>query len=158
MNVAITVKAGDRFEGLLSGSTLNPTNSKITLKMVRKLHAAAGEGQTNGTAPREAALVGSGPEHALNLDVKDIADMVISEFAPLENSKLANGMLRFLDSARSLPDLSVQALLQDFKPMPTSQATRPAESARCKSGFQKGQTRPTFLSILGTQAPGISSV
>ncbi|EXJ82059.1 hypothetical protein A1O1_08128 [Capronia coronata CBS 617.96] len=90
LSIAITVKSGDRFEGLLTGSTLNPTNSKITMKMVRKSHPAA-SGQTNGTGYREAALVGSSPEHAMNFDVKDIADLVIPEFSPPENFKLANG-------------------------------------------------------------------
>ncbi|EXJ77414.1 hypothetical protein A1O3_09640 [Capronia epimyces CBS 606.96] len=91
LNIVVTVKSGERFEGLLAGSTLNPANSKIALKMVRKLQPAAG-GQVNGTATREAALVGSSPEHAMNFDVKDIADMLVSEFSPPENSKPVNGI------------------------------------------------------------------
>ncbi|KIX08091.1 uncharacterized protein Z518_02746 [Rhinocladiella mackenziei CBS 650.93] len=90
LNIIITVKSGERFEGILSGSTLNPTHSKITMKMVRKIQPAA-VGQVNGAAPREAALTGSSPEYAMNFDVKDMADMIISEFSLPENSKLANG-------------------------------------------------------------------
>ncbi|KAI1630247.1 hypothetical protein EDD37DRAFT_96854 [Exophiala viscosa] len=90
LTIVITVKSGDSYEGLLSGSTFNPSNSKVTLKMVRKLPAAVG-GQTNGAASREAALIGSSPEHAMNFDVKDMADMYIAEFSLPENPKLANG-------------------------------------------------------------------
>ncbi len=86
----MTAKSGEKFEGLLSGSTFSPSTSRVTLKMVRKLQPAAA-GQINGAAPREAALVGSSPEYAMNFDLSDMADMAITEFSPPEISKLANG-------------------------------------------------------------------
>lgn len=91
LNVVITTKSGEKFEGLLSGSAFSQPSSRITLKMVRKLQAAAG-GQVNGAAPREAALVGSSPEYAMNFDLKDMIDMTIADFAVPEATKLANGM------------------------------------------------------------------
>jgi hypothetical protein len=91
LSIVMTAKSGEKFEGLLSGSTFSPSTSKVTLKMVRKLQPAAA-GQVNGAAPREAALVGSSPEYAMNFDLSDMADMAIAEFSPPETSKLANGM------------------------------------------------------------------
>ncbi|EXJ71471.1 uncharacterized protein A1O5_05279 [Cladophialophora psammophila CBS 110553] len=86
LNIIVTSKSGEKFEGLLSGSSLTPASTKITLKMVRKLQP-----QANGVASREAALVGSSPEHAMNFDLKDMADMTIADFSLPETSKLTNG-------------------------------------------------------------------
>lgn len=91
LNVVITTKSGDKFEGLLSGSAFSQQNSRITLKMARKLQSATG-GQVNGAASREATLVGSSPEYAMNFDLKDMMDMMIADFAVAEATKLANGM------------------------------------------------------------------
>ncbi|KAK6380914.1 poly(A)-binding protein binding protein [Exophiala oligosperma] len=90
LNVVITTKSGDKFEGLLSGSAFSQQNSRITLKMARKLQSATG-GQVNGAASREATLVGSSPEYAMNFDLKDMMDMMIADFAVAEATKLANG-------------------------------------------------------------------
>ncbi|KIX95372.1 uncharacterized protein Z520_08889 [Fonsecaea multimorphosa CBS 102226] len=90
LNIVLTSKSGEKFEGLLSGSSLTPTSTKITLKMVRKLQPAT-SGQANGVASREAALVGSSPEYAMNFDLKDMADMSIADFSLPETSKLTNG-------------------------------------------------------------------
>ena len=60
------------------------------MKMVKKLHSA-NVGQVNGSANREAALVGSSPEYAMNFDLKDMADLTIAEFSLPEKSRLPNG-------------------------------------------------------------------
>jgi len=90
LNVVITTKSGEKFEGLLSGSAFGQPSSRITLKMVRKSQSAAG-GQVNGAASREATFVGSSPEYAMNFDLKDMIDMTIPEFVVPEATKLANG-------------------------------------------------------------------
>ncbi|OAL37299.1 hypothetical protein AYO20_03475 [Fonsecaea nubica] len=92
LNIVLTSKSGEKFEGLLSGSSLTPTSTRITLKMVRKIQPAT-SGQANGVATREAALVGSSPEYAMNFDLKDTADMTIADFSLPETSKLTNGMV-----------------------------------------------------------------
>lgn len=91
LTIIVTVKNGDRFEGLLSGS--NPQNgfSKMTLKMVKKSHAA----QANGPAFPEAAFVGASPDYALNVDMKEITDVSIPDFAPAQSTKAANGIPPF---------------------------------------------------------------
>ena len=88
MDVVIVVKSGEKYEGLLCGSNVNNAPFKLSLKMVRKLQPA----QVNGSGPREAALVGASPEHVMNFDWKDVADLSIPEFAAPEASKTANGL------------------------------------------------------------------
>ncbi|EXJ58979.1 hypothetical protein A1O7_06410 [Cladophialophora yegresii CBS 114405] len=90
LNIIVTSQVGEKFEGLLAGSSLTAANSRITLKMVRKMQPATG-GHINGVASREAALVGSSPEYAMNFDLKDLADMTIADFTLPEAGKLANG-------------------------------------------------------------------
>ncbi|KAJ9606620.1 poly(A)-binding protein binding protein [Cladophialophora chaetospira] len=90
LDIAIITKTGEKFEGLLSGSSFSPASSKITLKMVKRLQPAPA-GQVNGVATREAALVGSSPEHAMNFDLRDLADSSIAELAFPEAPKLSNG-------------------------------------------------------------------
>ena len=83
------MKNGERFEGLLAGSTLLSASAKITLKMTKKL---AGDGpSSNGIASREAALVGSSPDHAMTFDVKELADIQIPDFSIPQPTKLSNG-------------------------------------------------------------------
>jgi hypothetical protein len=93
LNIVVTSKSGEKFEGLLSGSSLTSANSRIALKMVRKVHPVTG-GNINGVAPREAALVGLSPEYAMNFDLRDLADMTIAEFTLPEAGKLSNGTYR----------------------------------------------------------------
>lgn len=52
-------------------------------------------GQVNGNASREAALVGSSPDYALNFDLKDIADLTIAELTLPDAPKLSNGTYAF---------------------------------------------------------------
>lgn len=87
LNVVVTAKSGEKYEGLLSGSNLNAPSYKVTLKMVKKVQSA----QVNGTTSREAAFAGTSPEHAMNFDLRDVSDFQISEFILTESSKLANG-------------------------------------------------------------------
>lgn len=83
------MKNGERFEGLLAGSTLPAASAKITLKMTKKL--AGDAPSSNGIASREAALIGSSPDHAMTFEVKDLADIQIPEFSIPQPTKMANG-------------------------------------------------------------------
>lgn len=87
LNVVVAAKSGEKYTGLLSGRDLNGPSCKVTLKMVKKTQSA----QVNGTTSREAAFVGTSPEHAMSFDLKDVADFQVSDFILTESSKLANG-------------------------------------------------------------------
>lgn len=89
--ITINTKTGDKFEGIMSG-TSQPQEPRLTLKMTKKHHASS-TGQANGVAAGEAALVGTGPEHTMSFDSKDIAEISISELTFAEPAKLSNGMM-----------------------------------------------------------------
>ena len=94
LNVVVTTKAGDNFEGLMAGSSATPGSTRITLKMTKRLQQVD-IGSTNGTAAREAALTGTSPEHAVTFDVRDITDLQIPAFSMAEPTKVANGKSTF---------------------------------------------------------------
>lgn len=155
LTVVLTLNSGDKFEGLLSGSMLSPSNSKIALKMVKKVQSASA-GQTNGTAAtREAAFIGASPEHTMNFDVKDLTDMTIPEFSIPENSKLANGM-RLCVATRTRLILDLQAPRPVSRLTPTFLATRPVENASFKNGSPKALIPTISLWSRATQPPGIN--
>ena len=91
--VTINTKTGDKFEGIMSSSS-QPPDSRITLKMTKKQHSSQ-VGQANGVAAGEAALVGTGPEHTMSFDSKDVTEISILELMPAEVAKLPNGMMPF---------------------------------------------------------------
>lgn len=89
--VTINTKTGDKFEGIMSGSS-QPPDSRVTLKMTKKQYSLQ-PGQSNGVAAGEAALVGTGPEHTMSFDSKNITEISISGLTPAETAKLPNGMM-----------------------------------------------------------------
>jgi len=82
-------RSGDKYEGIYAGSNIASGNVKVSLKMTKKVHNASA--QTNGFVAREAALVGSSPEHIMNFDMRDVVDVSISSFVPVEAAKTTNG-------------------------------------------------------------------
>lgn len=88
--MVVTTKAGEVFEGLMAGSSVASGSTQISLKMTKKSQAAD-SGQANGASSREAALVGSSPEHAVTFDVRDITDIHIPAFSLPEPPRMANG-------------------------------------------------------------------
>ena len=89
--ITINTKTGDKFEGIMSGSS-QPQEPRLTLKMTKKYHASQ-IGKANGIAAGEAALVGTGPEHTMSFDSKDITEISISELTIAEPAKLPNGIM-----------------------------------------------------------------
>lgn len=58
--------------------------------MAKKIQESAG-GQVNGVVSREAALIGSGPEHSIDFDLRDVADIAISNLSLPELAKSESG-------------------------------------------------------------------
>jgi hypothetical protein len=88
--VTITSKSGEAYEGIFSYSTPDSTETNITLKMTRRTHSA-GEAQTNGVAEHDSPFVGSGPDFAMTFNVRDVADVNISELSIPDAIKSQNG-------------------------------------------------------------------
>ena len=74
----------------MAGSAVASGNTRISLKMAKK-NIQSDTGHANGAVSREAALVGTSPEHAVAFDVRDITDVQIPAFSMPESTKMANG-------------------------------------------------------------------
>ncbi len=74
----------------MAGSSVASGSARISLKMTNKSQPVD-DGPTNGASSREAAFVGSSPEHAVTFDVKEIADIHIPTFSMPEPTRMANG-------------------------------------------------------------------
>lgn len=86
----ITVKNGDKYSGIFSSSSLEPNDSSFILKMVQKTHSE--EAQANGVAEHEIIFVGSGKDHAMAFDVKDVVELSVENVSSTETaSKNQNG-------------------------------------------------------------------
>jgi hypothetical protein len=129
--VTINTKTGDKFEGIMSGSSQLP-DSRVTLKMTKKQHSLQA-GQVNGVAAGEAALVGTGPEHTMSFDSKDITEISISELTPAEPTKLPNGMMPSVIDYSKTNMKQVRVL--SFRQTPTFHAAKFVASASFNVGF-----------------------
>jgi hypothetical protein len=85
--VTVTLKSGDRFAGIWAGTNLPAANSKMTIKMAKKLAHTT----SNGVVNQDPGYTGPRPDHSMTFDVKDIADLEIPNFSAPETAKSANG-------------------------------------------------------------------
>lgn len=69
----ITLKNGEKYSGVLSGTSLDPSELRYVFKMVKKLLPAAGA-QTNGSSEVSDDYVGVGDYHVMSFDMSDVAD------------------------------------------------------------------------------------
>ncbi|KAJ5281830.1 hypothetical protein N7478_007202 [Penicillium angulare] len=92
LHTTITTKNGDTYTGVFSSSTLEPTDSSFSLKMVQR---APEENKTNGVNDATTPYLGAGIDHAMSFDIKDIADISVPNVVPAEVSvKESNGGFR----------------------------------------------------------------
>lgn len=89
----LTTKSGDKFEGIFAGLAGLPNNGRITLKMTKRVHSSPVT-QPNGTTSREAAFIGSSPDHTMSIELRDMADLTIPEFSLPQTTKQTNGKLK----------------------------------------------------------------
>jgi hypothetical protein len=89
-SLTVMTKSGETYEGILSYSTPDSTETNITLSMTRKTHSA-GEVQTNGIAEHDAPFVGLGPDFAMTFNVRDVVDVNISDLSIPDAVKSQNG-------------------------------------------------------------------
>ncbi|KAF2742455.1 hypothetical protein M011DRAFT_266920 [Sporormia fimetaria CBS 119925] len=105
----ITLKNGEQYTGVLSGSALDPTNTKYVFKMVKRVHPT-GEAQPNGTSEASGEYVGEGDSHVRAFDVADVAQYSVPQVA-LDKSpgKHQNGVSGF----RTDTDISGNATIRE---------------------------------------------
>ncbi|KNG43920.1 pab1 binding protein [Stemphylium lycopersici] len=73
----ITLKNGEKYSGVLSGTSLDPSELRYVFKMVKKLMPAA-NAQTNGTGDTSDDYVGAGDYHVMSFDMSDVADFNVN--------------------------------------------------------------------------------
>ena len=83
------VKNGDTFKGIFYGFALESVESAFSLKMVQ--HIKAGSSEANGSVEPFCDFVGSGDDHAMAFDIKDIIDLNIEGMTLSSSNKIANG-------------------------------------------------------------------
>lgn len=98
----ITLKNGEKYTGVLSGTSLDPTEMRYVFKMVKKVQAA-GDTQANGTLELSDDYIGVGDNHVMSFDMSDVADFhVCNVILDKTQSKAQNGMSSFLDDQLAL--------------------------------------------------------
>ena len=91
VTVVLTTKAGDKFEGLFAGYTPTSDAPKAVLKMTKSVPSQPIT-HSNGNSSQESAFIGTGDDHAMVFDLKDMADMTFPEYSIPEPARHANGM------------------------------------------------------------------
>jgi hypothetical protein len=88
----ITLKNGDKYSGVLSGTSLDPSELRYVFKMVKKLLPAS-NAQTNGTGEASDDYVGVGDYYVKSFDMSDVADFNVNNVV-LDKSQVKgqNGM------------------------------------------------------------------
>ncbi|KAF7678272.1 hypothetical protein GT037_003653 [Alternaria burnsii] len=82
----ITLKNGDKYSGVLSGTSLDPSELRYVFKMVKKLLPTS-NAQTNGASQSSDDYVGSGDYHVMSFDMSDVADFNVNNVV-LDKSQL----------------------------------------------------------------------
>ncbi|PSN68590.1 hypothetical protein BS50DRAFT_571836 [Corynespora cassiicola Philippines] len=72
----ITLKNGEKYTGVLSGTNLDPTEMRYVFKMVKRVQPAA-DSHVNGTSDAPDDYVGRGDNHVMSFDMSDVADFCV---------------------------------------------------------------------------------
>ncbi|KAK2879392.1 hypothetical protein FQN49_000935, partial [Arthroderma sp. PD_2] len=118
-NVTVTMKDGEKFTGIFSGSTLESNETILILKMARRSASDPESAQSNGVGHDEGKYVGSGPDHQLMVDAQDITSLDIPSLsttgvAAKEQNGAATGFRTDTDISGNQPGRERQ--LQRWEP------------------------------------------
>lgn len=98
----ITLKNGEKYTGVLSGTSLDPTEMRYVFKMVKKVQPA-GDAQVNGTIDVSDDYVGVGDNHVMAFDMSDVADFHVNNvILDKTQAKGRNGMFLAISTSQSL--------------------------------------------------------
>ncbi|KAF5863023.1 hypothetical protein ETB97_010831 [Aspergillus alliaceus] len=92
LTTTITTKNGDKYTGIFSSSSLEPSDSSFVLKMVQRLTKQE-QNRTNGVSDATTPFLGSAPDHSMSFDVKDVLDIFVPNVSTSDvTAKAANGV------------------------------------------------------------------
>lgn len=91
IDATLTLKNGEQFTGVFSGSsTESPSKSVYILKMVKKTRAASQQ-QINGNAELPDEYVGEGDDHVMFFDTQDTVDFAVANVVTAAAHATQNG-------------------------------------------------------------------
>ncbi|KAI9771328.1 MAG: hypothetical protein M1840_002298 [Geoglossum simile] len=75
-HAVVTVKNGEKFAGIFSGSS-ESNEPAYVLKMVKHLKPASGNEQSNGLRDSASGYIGTGAEHVMIFEIRDVVDLSV---------------------------------------------------------------------------------
>ncbi|KAL8953189.1 MAG: hypothetical protein Q9222_000924 [Ikaeria aurantiellina] len=87
----ITLKTGEIFSGIFFGSSLEGKESKYLLKMVQRVSPSE-RPETNGNHETYGEYIGSGEDHAVSFETKDVIDLAVDGVTFETSEKATNGV------------------------------------------------------------------
>lgn len=69
----VTVKNGDKFTGIFSGSSIESSEPAYILKMVK--HMKSANEQSNGVKESGSGYIGTGTEHVMIFETRDVVGL-----------------------------------------------------------------------------------
>ena len=90
----MTLKNGEQFTGVFSGSSLESSAKSVyILKMVKKTRLASHQ-QTNGNTEPLDEYIGEGEDHVMVFDTQDTADLEVANVVTANAHATQNGKQR----------------------------------------------------------------
>ncbi len=87
----MTLKNGEQFTGVFSGSSLESSAKSVyILKMVKKIKLASHQ-QVNGNTESSDEYIGEGEDHVMVFDVQDTADLAVANIVTANTHATQNG-------------------------------------------------------------------
>lgn len=90
LQISILTTSGEKFEGVFCGSTLESGETNITTKMTKRM-TSGNDARANGVRDQSSAFTGSGPDHAMTFEGKDVAEISLPSLSIPEALKPQNG-------------------------------------------------------------------
>ncbi|KAF2651361.1 hypothetical protein K491DRAFT_607077 [Lophiostoma macrostomum CBS 122681] len=106
----ITLKNGEKYTGVLSGTSLDPTEMRYVFKMVKRVQPAT-ESQVNGASETLDDYVGQGDDNVMSFDIGDVADFHVANVV-LDKSQ-SKGQNGITSGFRTDTDISGNAALRE---------------------------------------------
>ncbi|KAF1955507.1 hypothetical protein CC80DRAFT_493007 [Byssothecium circinans] len=134
----ITLKNGEKYTGVLSGTSLDPTEMRYVFKMVKKVQAA-GDAQVNGTAEASDDYIGTGENYVVSFDMSDVADFHVSNvILDKTQAKGQNGISGFRTDTDISRNMAVRERpLEKWEPAPDTNANLSLESSGQSTGWDQ---------------------
>ncbi|KAL4868113.1 hypothetical protein BDV12DRAFT_106125 [Aspergillus spectabilis] len=90
LTTTVTTKHGDEFTGIFSSSSLEPSETSITLKMTQR-QAKQDQQRANGVSDAASPFFGPAPEHIVTFNMNDVVDIAVLNVTTTDVLAKSNG-------------------------------------------------------------------